>query len=390
MSWGGTPALIVAGGPSLDKNIDRLPELRKHALLIAVDTVLDRLVEMGILPDLVVSVDSSELNLKHFKKDSYPGVRLAMDPEAYPVYDRFGDAVVAFATDRAPFFHWLDSFLGPKGVVTKGVMVSQTAFHLAGYWGCDPIIFMGQDLALDPDSGQTHHSGAALLRKIRWIEDDPNHAEYLPINENDTETKKEILWVPGAVGDQVPTLEKLRTYLRIVESDVARSNAQVIDATEGGALIAGTDIISADKVFDIIKHKNFNFESFWNWLGSQKSSNQNTYTDALREIQARMDVCAQSAEMAGGMLDMGAEAGLFFGDLMPQFEPLRWGVFDDPVVNYFIEHLASSTLFEFFKLGPADAQGDCEHKETSRRHLGLIAAVRETVEWFNERSHDFS
>ncbi len=343
----GTPAVIVAAGPSLRKNMDRLPDLRKHSLLIAVDTVLDRLLDADITPHLAVTLDPSELNLRHFRKDSYPGVRLAFDPESCPVTERFGSETLTFVTDHAPFFDWLDSTLGPKGKIPKGLMVSHLGFHLAAYWGCDPIILVGQDLALDPETGDTHDSAAAFLQKVSF---------------ND----KEVFWVPGLNGGQVPTLKKLLIYLRTLERDILHISSRVIDATEGGARIAGTDILSADEVLATIHDTSFDFESFWSWLGVGLSSSGVDLTAARQEITRRL------SSLADSILTTASPS-------TEDLDSLSASLFHDPITEYFVGHLSAATLFDFFKWGPANADEQQKGRELLRRYTALSTAIHHTL-----------
>jgi hypothetical protein len=53
----GKPALIVSAGPSLDKNIALLKNAVGKALIVSVDTALTPLMEAGIRPDFVLSID---------------------------------------------------------------------------------------------------------------------------------------------------------------------------------------------------------------------------------------------------------------------------------------------------------------------------------------------
>ncbi len=386
------PAVVVAGGPSLNKNIDRLAELRKHALIIAVDTVLDRMVEIGVPPHVVVAVDPSELNLRHFRRDSYPGVRLAFDPECYPVADRFGDDIVTYTTDKAEFFEWLDKVLGPKGSITKGGMVSQAGFYLARYWGCDPIVLMGQDLALDPESGETHHSQAAIIRKVRWVDGDEKHVDYPAIDADNDYRREDLFWVPGALGGKVPTVYNLMGYLRLVERDIAQSSARVIDATEGGARIEGTDVLSADKVIEIVNGKNFNFESFWERLGREGQSSEKALAAATREIRNRMQRCMENAKTGREILDKRNAGSVDFSACIEKLDPLRRSIFEDPIGDFLIEQMSSKTLFEFLKLGPANADPETYVAQVRRRYTALIDATFEAYEklrpWLGQEESD--
>ena len=51
------PAFIVSAGPSLDKNIDELKNIKGRGVIMAVDTAIKPLLKKGIVPDIVASVD---------------------------------------------------------------------------------------------------------------------------------------------------------------------------------------------------------------------------------------------------------------------------------------------------------------------------------------------
>ncbi|MFQ6112022.1 MAG: motility associated factor glycosyltransferase family protein, partial [Nitrospinota bacterium] len=62
----GRPALIVSAGPSLDGAIEGVRAAKGKALIIAIGQVLGKLFRAGIEPDLVSTLDYSDLNLKLF------------------------------------------------------------------------------------------------------------------------------------------------------------------------------------------------------------------------------------------------------------------------------------------------------------------------------------
>jgi hypothetical protein len=56
----GVPAIIVAAGPSLNKNIGELKKAVGRACIIAVDTALKPLLNNGVIPDFLVTVDGEK------------------------------------------------------------------------------------------------------------------------------------------------------------------------------------------------------------------------------------------------------------------------------------------------------------------------------------------
>ncbi|MCR5105752.1 MAG: DUF115 domain-containing protein, partial [Eubacterium sp.] len=51
------PAIVVAAGPSLDKNMLKLKRAKNKAFIIAVDTAIRPLIQNGIIPDMVAIID---------------------------------------------------------------------------------------------------------------------------------------------------------------------------------------------------------------------------------------------------------------------------------------------------------------------------------------------
>ena len=50
-------AIVIAAGPSLNKNIKELKRAKGKAFLIAVDTAVKRLLKEGIVPDMYATLD---------------------------------------------------------------------------------------------------------------------------------------------------------------------------------------------------------------------------------------------------------------------------------------------------------------------------------------------
>jgi hypothetical protein len=57
----GRPAIIVSAGPSLRKNKHQLRDAQGKAVIIAVQTILQPLLEMGIEPQFVTSLDYHDI-----------------------------------------------------------------------------------------------------------------------------------------------------------------------------------------------------------------------------------------------------------------------------------------------------------------------------------------
>lgn len=160
--WQGKPAVCVAAGPSLHKNLRLLcqPGVREKICLIAVGTVYALLQGMGLTPDIVTTIDFQRLNwtdqFQYVPLD--PSCALVYLHSTYPQTPRRwpGPRFVAEnASDTVNIFR-------PFGEGKKSAAMVQTVAHLnllvAFELGASPIILLGQDLSMPPDQ---HHAAGA-------------------------------------------------------------------------------------------------------------------------------------------------------------------------------------------------------------------------------------
>ena len=370
------PAIIVAAGPSLAKNIDELKHAQREFLIISTDTAYEPLLNHDIVPHFVATVDPTELNLRHFPTPRYgPDSFLLLDPEARPeIAEKFPHGVT-YMTDKHPFFAWLDRQLGGKGILRKGGMVSQAGFYTALFLGCNPIILVGQDLALDPATGATHAPDTALCRKARFLPDDTGHADIPVPDSAETINRESLFWVEGIDGKPVPTLQNLLVYLRMVEEDVRNAPARVIDATEGGAKIRGTRIQTLAETIAKERKKNVNLSAIMTELIARfarrtPTAQSGKIKETLRELLRRREMIAKEA-----LRDLESHPDISLEAMERKLEEHRARIFTDPVAEYLIEYGAPRDLFEFLKLGPANALPEEQKIILHRRSQGLLQAV---------------
>jgi len=247
----GIPAFIVAAGPSLDRNRSELARVGSRGAIFAVDTTYPILRRDGVFSHVSVTADPSPYNLAHFA--DYPDLEettLFYAPSVYwEVLRKTQGEKVSLPL---PFSKTLDLFptaFGAPLYMKTGLNVAQTALNLASYLGCDPIVFVGLDLSFGREGGGTHAQGAALRRNIsksskagmmvvELLGDGPKTEEFDPV------------YVPANEGGEVPTSKFWLSYLRSIEQDVAACPARCINATEGGARIEGTEIMSLAQTID--------------------------------------------------------------------------------------------------------------------------------------------
>lgn len=208
-----TPAIIVSAGPSLDKNIDQISKFADKAVIISAAQTMAAISEHGVKPDFVTSIDWQHLNTIHFK--TINGDRLVCSA-AIPGECLDGFKEVYFSS---PLFTYrkgtVFDIVHQCGRLEKGGSVAHASFDLALQMGCDPIIMVGQDFAI---GAHTHARGVD---------------GYMP--------KGELMDTPGWGGGTVQTKPSFYTYCVILENMIDRCDRTVINCTEGGARIEGTE-----------------------------------------------------------------------------------------------------------------------------------------------------
>jgi hypothetical protein len=242
-AFAGRPAILVAAGPSLSKNIDQLRSLQDRAVIIAAQTTLRPLLSRGIRPHFVTSLDFSDLSRQFFENADMPeDLVLVAEPKAsWHVVDAFrgtpamtGRRVILLNNDFA--HRCVGEALAKRTPMEAGSTVMHLAFYLAQWLGCDPIIFVGQDLAF---TGHCYYSPGVAIHRAWWSE----LGRYCTLEMKEwmrIVRQRDILRkIKDAAGRDIYTDEQMFTYLEQFERDFGKCAVRIIDATEGGAGKAG-------------------------------------------------------------------------------------------------------------------------------------------------------
>lgn len=260
--FAGCPAILVAAGPSLARNIDELPALQDKAIIIAAQTTLRPLLERGIRPHFVTSLDFSDLSRQFFENLDIPDdLVLVAEPKAsWHVIDAFRNgeqppsaaclSPAAISPHQSRRVILLDNTfarrclgddLANRSPLEAGATVMHLAFYLAQWLGCEPIIFVGQDLAF---GGHCYYTPGVAMHRA-W---GPELGRFATMEMKEWERiarhRAILRKVKDITGREVYTDDQMFTYLEQFERDFAKSPARVIDATEGGARKAGTMIMT--------------------------------------------------------------------------------------------------------------------------------------------------
>lgn len=233
------PAVIVSAGPSLRKNKHLLPAVADRAVIIAVQTTLQPLVEMGLEPHFVTSLDYHDISTRFFEnlpKDRKLRTELVAEPKASNKIFELASTNVSLLGNKYGESLLRELRMSKDGL-RAGATVAHLSFYLAEYLGCDPIIFLGQDLGFT--DGLIYSAGTSYEDVWR-----PELGRFCSVEMKqwDQIVRERFLLrrIPDFQGQPMYTEERLFTYLQQFERDFAQSDRTIIDATEGGAAKRGS------------------------------------------------------------------------------------------------------------------------------------------------------
>lgn len=232
------PAIIVSAGPSLNKNIHKLKEI-SNGLIFTGGRTLGALVDMKIEPDFLCVVDPLQESYKLVEKYIsnikcplvfYEGTNndIVKKHNGYKIFSTNSEFI------RESFDEDIISLSG-------GGSVAHSMTLLALYIGCNPIIFVGQDLAYTDD--KVH----AECAENTWGK-----------NELENYKKNDDLYVEDINGNLVRTSIELNGF-KVALENIIREFPQIefINATEGGVNVNGTKNINLENV-EVIKEEDNN------------------------------------------------------------------------------------------------------------------------------------
>ena len=238
------PAIIVSAGPSLEKNIRKLKEIKNKTLIIAVDTAMKPLFSHNISPHFVITIDPQKKNSKYFRnvnfKESVLIAESSVDKEAI---DSFNGAIY-FINSIFPLAKYFMEELGDRGDITTGGSVSTAAYDFAIRIGANPIIMVGLDLSFP--NYQTHIKGSYheenFFTEIYKLDSYDSRIYKVLIAGNLREEK-------NIYNEKVWTDSRFDMYKNWYEEQCEKNNKiKFYNATEGGIIINGMENIKLEEL----------------------------------------------------------------------------------------------------------------------------------------------
>lgn len=233
-------AIIISTGPSLHKQLPLLKKVAPYATLLCVDASFPILTKHGIKPDIVLSLERVQESAKFYTdtpKQAQKGVVFALTSIVHK-HTKLALKGAKVCFSFRPFGYTSLFGFDEYGYLGIGMSAANMAYELAMLAEFKQCIFIGQDLAFG-DDGSSHSKDAIY-------------------GTQESQYKKEGIYVPRYGGEgQIETSKIWKLFLHFFEKDIARTppSMQVINATQGGARIAGTKELPFTQVVESIVQK---------------------------------------------------------------------------------------------------------------------------------------
>jgi hypothetical protein len=365
----GKPAIIVAAGPSLNKNIHLLKQAKGRSVIICVGTALKPMLKAGIKPDLVFSIDGGAGNMLHFKEISGEGIPLVFDICIYPEIPGTYKGPKVVGGYHEDILRWVEGLVSEeKGYYAMGPSVANVAFDLARRFKCNPIILVGQDLAYT--DGMSHAGGTIF---DAFTVDDFIY--------------KGIIEVEGIDGKPVKTDRVMYWFIRWYETAINATKAEyrVIDATEGGARIPGTEVMTlAGAIREYCNDEVKAAEMIAEVINSYAAPDRQRVGEIagrLKELGARLAGLAETgkrgvkfSEKLLGLYQNGLPAAGRLGRILGELDAVDRQIENNKEITDIFYLLFQKPLMRFKESGPPAA-------EESERENGIRVA-RDSIELY--------
>jgi len=251
----GQAVVVVGAGPSLDITAPKLRKYQDKAIIVATEAAFPTLIENGVKPDFIATLEDLHLSWRHFPKhmEDAGNTPLILHPGAnHTLVRKYPGKVIFMKSNSSP--RWFGGAYEHLEQCDFGLCVGHFAFHIAEKFNPEMIVLTGFDLAFR--EGKFHPSSMATP----YMKDRPDSFTYIEVD--------------AVNGGKVKTDISMSFYIKYFETKIAESHYPVIDATEGGALIKGALIKNLDDIFENkntvkkpeisinYEHNSFNEESF--------------------------------------------------------------------------------------------------------------------------------
>ena len=208
---------IIAGGPSLDANLDFLKEHQGSTNIICATTVLKKLLDYGIIPDCTVSNDPENRTYGHFKDITSSEIPLLLGLNSNWQFGEYYKGPVFLVPTASSYDIETIIKSNKQIIIDPGRNVTTLAAKIALFFNAQTINLIGVDLSYP--NGQSHASGTMDFKVM------PTEG---------------MIIIPSVNGKTVYTTPQFMLYINELTELISQNpNIDFINFSTNGALIKG-------------------------------------------------------------------------------------------------------------------------------------------------------
>ena len=233
-------AVIVSTGPSLDKQLPLLKKYQDKICILSVDASFPILVNHGIKPDFVFSMERDEptsIFFKEVSKEQQEGVIFVCASLQHTSIFKSIKTDSMLIVMR-PFSYNVYLELHDYGYLCKGMSSANMAHEFATAFGFKQLTFIGQDLAFGKDY-KTHSNGHVVKEKNALLDAQIREKKLIEVDGYGKKEKvlSNIYWI---------------MFKNFIEHHIASTIGvtTAYNSTEGGVYIEGSIEISFRKFLE--------------------------------------------------------------------------------------------------------------------------------------------
>ncbi len=290
--FSGKTAVVLGGGPSLDEVFPWLEKNREQVVVIAVSRIARRLLEVGLSPDIMVSIDPNPISFDISKEMLLLWERTLL-VHMHHVISGLPGQWRGRNFFLGPRFAW-ESPLNEGILSSRGPTVTNTAISLALEMGVSQVLLAGVDLCFS-QSGCTHaqgsdesRTGPQLGRGQLWIETNG-----------------------GEMAETTPDLHFAITQIEAQAQQASERGCRLVNVGKDAARVPCVDYLPSGEV-EIDPLPRLAFDMLLDQLPPDDSeTRQGYYAEALAELD-RAIACFEEVK---GLSEEALEANAAFFDM---------------------------------------------------------------------------
>jgi hypothetical protein len=275
----GKTAVILGGGPSLDKSLDWITSHRSDLVVIAVSRVARRLLEVGLVPDIIISVDPQDVSFD-VSKDMLLFWEKTLFVYSYHVSSKLIAQWRGRSLYLGPRLGWASPW-NDEQMPGMGPTVTNTAIGVATEMGFTRLLLTGVDLCFSREGfthargSNEHQAGPHLGAGKLWVE---TNGGWL------VETRPDYHFAISTIADQAAAAKE--------------KNCKLINLNEDAAVIPGVDFCPSDSII-LEQQTQSAFETLAGLLPDDTSSSREKFLNTMiTELDNAEKACREIKDLA--------------------------------------------------------------------------------------------